>query len=168
MGVIPGRTRRATVPPARRLYVGVDRTKIWKPRFFDPISAPPLRRLAPGVNGESFAKRSNIVAHVSLDLVIAFPAILGESGENKSNELTNLLQFLNAEAARGSRRGAKPNSRRNRWPFRIKRDAIFIASKTRAFQCLSLRFAGDPDGAKVDKHDMAVCTAGDDSRAAPG
>src|SRR5258708_26012132 len=66
-----------------------------------PLSHPPWR-LASGVNGESFAKRSNIIAHVLLDLIIAFLAILGECGENKSNELTNLLKFLNAESARGS------------------------------------------------------------------
>src|SRR5258708_15322075 len=132
-----------------------------------PLSHPPWR-LASGVNGESFAKRSNIIAHVLLDLIIAFLAILGECGENKSNELTNLLKFLNAESARGSGRGAKPNSRRNRWPFRIKRDAILIARKARAFECLFRRFAGDPDRSKGDNYDMAVCTAGDETRAPPG
>ena len=87
--------------------------------------------------------------------------------ENIGDQISDGLEFRAPKATRCSRGCSEPDTRRDRRPFRIERNAVLVACQIGAFECLFRGFSRDLLRPQIDEDDMRISSAGHDGKAPP-
>src|SRR5512142_1710873 len=118
---------------------------------------PPLfhryaRRLA--VDGVALAKLDGALFDARLDLPIARIAVSGETVQHLDDHAADLLEFGDAEAARGASRRAQANTGSDRRLLGIERHAVLVAGDVGTPERDLRSLAGQLLGSQIDQHHM--------------
>ena len=119
----------------------------------------------PLVDREPRDQPLHLLAHRSLDQRILLDLLLRQHVEHLRDQVADLPELGDAEAARGAGRRAEPDARRDRRLLRIERDAVLVAGDVGAAERQLRDLAGEPLGPQIDQHQMGVGAAGDDVEA---
>src|SRR5713101_2783352 len=95
----------------------------------DSASSPPFilwLSASVAVNGKSGTKRLHRGAHLALDLGVAVRAVFRDAVEHVGDQVADLAEFGDAEAACRAGRRAQPHARRHGVLLRIARDAVLV------------------------------------------
>ena len=90
---------------------------------------------------------------------------LARDSADLGNQVADLAELGNAEAAAGAGRSAEPHAGRHRRFLRIERDAVLVAGDVGAAERGFRHLSGQPLRPQVDQHEMGVGPAGNDVEA---
>src|SRR3954451_21949275 len=117
------------------------------------------------VDREAVGERLHLLLHGRLDQWRAAVRCLGDRVQHLGDEVADLLEFGDAEAAGGRRGGAEPQARGDERLLGVGRDAVLVGGDGGADQRLLGNIALQALRPKVDQHQMVIGAAGDDVEA---
>src|SRR5436190_4206794 len=94
----------------------------------DSAFSPPVVffALSVAVDRKAGTELADLAAHLRLDLGVAVRAVLGDAVEHVGDQIADLAELRDSEAARRSGGRAEPHARRDRELLRIARDAVLV------------------------------------------
>src|SRR5262245_3599713 len=106
-------------------------------------SIPPVLSLphSIAVDRKASAEISNLAAHLRFNLSVALRPVPGDAVQHVGDEMADLAELRDTEAAGRSRRRAQPHARSDGVFFRIARDRVLIDGDAGAIEHLLRRHA---------------------------
>src|SRR5579885_1723882 len=120
------------------------------------------QRILSLVDRESAYQTFDLVAHARFGLCVLLRPAVRQRVKHFGDQIADLPEFGDAEAARRARRRAKADTRRYGRLLRIIGNAVFVAGDMGAAERELRHLPGQIFAPQIDQHQMRVGAAGDD------
>src|SRR5713226_4312554 len=135
------------------------------PQFGQRMAVPCCYRTSALVDRKPGKEPLHLVPHGGFGEGILLDALLREHVEHLDDQLADLLELGDAEAAGGAGRRSQADAGSHRGLLRIERNAVLVAGDVGAAERQLRDLAGQAHGPQIDQHQVRIGSAGDDVEA---